>query len=562
MPLLELRNLAVYFKAEKQEFAAVQGLNFSLNAGESLAIVGESGSGKSVSLKAMMGLLPQRAIARIEGEALFTRDNKTVDLLKLSQKELRPYRGKGLAMIFQEPMTALNPVMRCGEQILEAVLLHTKLKGKEAKNRVLALLEEVRVSETERIYKSYPHEVSGGQRQRVMIAMALAGDPQVLIADEPTTALDVSVQASILELLKRLKEERGMALIFISHDLGVVKQIADRCLVMFRGVKLEEQNADDLFRSPQHVYTKALLACRPGARTPGTRLPVMRDFFDLTEEGEFIPKTLAPGYEALHTRPEQNPYLKIEDLKVSYLESGAWASKQKKEVIHGLDFEIFKGETLGLLGESGSGKSTLGRAIMQLIRYSGKVWLEGKNLNGKDSLSRRKLSAKIQLIYQDPYASLNPVLRVGDALDEVMLVHGEGDSKKRKAACIAMLERVGLSESDLAKYPHEFSGGQRQRISIARALLCKPEFIVCDESVAALDVSVQAQVLNLLMELKAEFGLTYLFITHDLQVVKHIADRVLVLNKGGIADLQATADLFRNPQDEYTKNLLEAYPVA
>ncbi len=561
MALLELRNLSVYFKAEKDEFPAVQDLSFSLSAGESLAIVGESGSGKSVSLKAIMGLLPKRAVARIEGEALFTTQDKTVNLLALSQQELRPYRGKGLAMIFQEPMTALNPVMRCGEQILEAVKLHTSLKGKEAKARVIDLLEEVRVNEAERIYASYPHEVSGGQRQRVMIAMALAGDPQILIADEPTTALDVSVQASILDLLKRLKEERGMALIFISHDLGVVKQVADRCLVMFRGVPLEEQPTADLFRSPQHVYTKALLSCRPGARVPGTRLPVMRDFFDLTPEGEFIPKEQEIPNEPLHVKPQQEPYLRIEGLKVSYLESGAWASKRRKEVIHGLDFEIYKGETLGLLGESGSGKSTLGRAIMQLLQYTGKVFLDGKDLNGKDGLSRKKLASRIQLIYQDPYASLNPVLKIGAALDEVLAVHGESSSSKRKAVSIAMLERVGLSESDLGKYPHEFSGGQRQRISIARALLCKPEFIVCDESVSALDVSVQAQVLNLLMDLKAEFGLTYLFITHDLHVVRHIADRVMVLNKGGIADLQATADLFRHPQDAYTKNLLEAYPL-
>lgn len=559
MPLLEVNNLSVSFKTDAEPFYAVHDLSFSLEPGESLAIVGESGSGKSVSLRAIMGLLPKKAIHQIEGEAIYYSEQGKSFLLSLKEKELRAFRGQRMSMIFQEPMTALNPVMRCGKQILESVLEHSTLDKSEAKKKVLSLLKEVRVEEAERIYQSYPHEISGGQRQRVMIAMALAGNPELLIADEPTTALDVSVQASILDLLTQLRKERNMALIFISHDLGVVKKVADKCLVMFRGKVLEQETTTRLFSSPQHIYTKALISCRPDNQRPGTVLPIMQDFFDLDEEGNFIEKPVSTVNKSYKNTLQTTPFIRVESIKVTYAEQNSWGKKEKKEVIRGLDFEIFRGETLGLLGESGSGKSTLGRAIMQLLKYDGDVEFDGEKLHPVSSRKRKELAKKMQLIYQDPYSSLNPRLRIGDSFEEILKIHQYGNKGQIQERSEYLLERVGLSVADMVKYPHEFSGGQRQRISIARALLTEPEFIVCDESVSALDVSVQAQVLNLLMELQEEFALTYLFITHDLQVVKHIADRILVLNQGTIADLQKTADLFTNPQDAYTKELLASY---
>lgn len=560
MPLLEVKNLNVSFQTQEGTFHAVKDLSFSLNEGESLAIVGESGSGKSVSMRAVLGLLDKKSIDKISGEAWFDFGTGRTELLN-DPKNLKGIRGKEIGMIFQEPMTALNPVMRCGKQIMEVVRTHLPYSNAEAKVHVRQLLEEVQLPDIPRMLRSYPHELSGGQRQRIMIAMALAANPRLLIADEPTTALDVSVQATILKLIRRLQKERNMALIFISHDLGVVKEIADRTLVMFRGQKLEEGMSTSLFSNPVHVYTRALIQCRPSATQAGQLLPVMSDFFSIDEQGAFIEKSNIPKKILDRKPPSREVVIEISGLEVSYRTQGMWgASGAINQVIQAMDLQVFKGETLGVLGESGSGKSTTGRAIMQLIRYKGSIRMNGELLFPAKAADRKKLAKKIQLIYQDPYSSLNPKYRIGESFMEIMACHGiHKKTQERIDHGQALLVKVGLDATAWDKYPHEFSGGQRQRIAIARALLVEPEFIVCDEAVSALDVSVQAQILNLLKEIQREFGITYLFITHDLQVVRTIADRILVLNKGKIAELKETEALFANPEDGYTKTLLASY---
>ncbi|MBI1221262.1 MAG: dipeptide ABC transporter ATP-binding protein [Bacteroidetes bacterium] len=560
MALLNVHQLAVSFRTPEGVFPAVKPISFSLEAGESLAIVGESGSGKSVTMRAIMGLLDPRSVDQISGEAWFEGANEKVNLIQ-DQDALKSIRGNQIAMIFQEPMTALNPVMRCGKQILEVIQTHLPLSKKESEARLEELLLEVQLSDVKRIIRSYPHELSGGQRQRVMIAMALAANPTLLIADEPTTALDVAVQASILQLLKRIQKERGMALIFISHDLGVVKEIADRTLVMFRGEKIEEGLSTEIFTHPSHIYTRALIACRPSAHKKGQKLPVMRDFFDLDAEGNFIPKSMDESMALPEHQVSEDIQIEVEGLEVEYDEMGLWGPTGKRnQVIKHIAFTIRKGETLGVLGESGSGKSTTGRAIMQLIRYKGTIKMNGELLHPGRLKDRRTLAKKIQLIYQDPYSSLNPKYKIGRGFIEVMKRHGIASTgEERKLRGIALLEKVGLSEEAWEKYPHEFSGGQRQRIAIARALVVEPEFIVCDEAVSALDVSVQAQILNLLKDIQREFGMSYLFITHDLQVVRNIADRVLVLNKGEIAEIKETEALFARPENEYTQKLLASF---
>jgi peptide/nickel transport system ATP-binding protein len=562
MSLIRIQDLNVHFKTETGAFHAVKNFSLQLDRGESVAIVGESGSGKSVSVKAIMGLLDERSVAGKSGKILFCADEGEQDLMDLKGSEWQNIRGKKIAMIFQEPMSALNPVMTCGRQILEAVRLHRKLKGNTAKAEAIRLLEEVQVKEALRIFSSYPHQISGGQRQRVMIAMALAGNPELLIADEPTTALDVSVQAAILRLLRKIQRERNMALIFISHDLEVVRRIAGRIVVMFHGQILEEAESELIFRNPQHVYTQALIKCKPSLQYREDRLPVMQDFFSLDDAGrfvrkDFLPEQPVPAYE----QRSEEILLEVKRLKVTYAGGTGWGiGTTQHPVLRGLDFTIYRGETLGLLGESGSGKSTLGRAMMQLLKYSGDIFWKGEKLEPGVRRKRKVLAKKIQMIYQDPYSSLNPRLRVGAALEEVMRIHhiGFGD-RERKERSGQLLEKVGLNASAADKFPHEFSGGQRQRVSIARALAVEPEFIVCDEAVSALDVSVQAQVLNLLCDIREEFGLTYLFITHDLSVVRHIADRILILNKGEIAELGKTEDIFHDPEKAYTKELLNAY---
>jgi len=560
MSLFTLENLSISFRTSEGSFDAVKRMSFSLNEGESIAIVGESGSGKSVSMRAVMGLLDPRSIAKMEGSARFQLGEKSIDLLS-DASSLQHIRGKEIGMIFQEPMTALNPVMRCGKQIMEVVETHLSLNKPGRKAHVQQLLEEVQLTDIPRMLKSYPHELSGGQRQRIMIAMALAANPKLLIADEPTTALDVSVQAAILKLIRRLQKERNMALIFISHDLGVVKEIADRTLVMFRGEQLETGESGSLFANPQHIYTKALIKCRPSAHKANELLPVMSDFFELDADGTFIEKPSKEPTQLSILEKKKEVLIEVTGLDITYNRLGLWGpTGEKNHVIQGLDLQVFKGETLGVLGESGSGKSTTGRAIMQLIRYVGEVKMNGEILHPAKARDRKVLAKKIQMIYQDPYSSLNPKYRIGDSFMEVMECHTIGINKAdRKERGKASLEKVGLSPDAWNKYPHEFSGGQRQRIAIARALLVEPEFIVCDEAVSALDVSVQAQILNLLKSLQREMGLSYLFITHDLQVVRNISDRVLVLNKGKIAELKETEALFAHPEDEYTQGLLASY---
>lgn len=560
MPLLDVKNLSISFKTPDGSFQAIEDISFSIEAGESLAIVGESGSGKSVSMRAVMGLLDERSIHSMEGDAWFDTGKEVINLLD-KESDLTGLRGKQIGMIFQEPMTALNPVMRCGKQILEVIQAHLHLSKGESKARLESLLKEVQLPDIPRMIRSYPHELSGGQRQRIMIAMALAASPKLLIADEPTTALDVAVQASILKLLKKIQVERNMALIFISHDLGVVKEIAQKTLVMFRGKKMEEGISASLFSNPQHIYTKALINCRPSAHQAGHRLPVMRDYFELDEQGNFIEKAIAEPQKLQEQTLSKEVALEVKNLEVEYKRMGLWGpTGEINRVIQSIDLQIFKGETLGVLGESGSGKSTTGRAIMQLIKYNGEVILNGEVLKPAKASDRKLLAKKVQMIYQDPYSSLNPRYRIGESFLEIMQVHNrKGSLEEKKAYGIALLEKVGLNQDAWEKYPHEFSGGQRQRIAIARALLPEPEFIVCDEAVSALDVSVQAQILNLLSDIQREFGITYLFITHDLQVVRNIADRVLILNKGRIAELKETEELFRNPENEYTQELLAAY---
>lgn len=562
MPLLEVNNLSVSFKTDDGSFTAVKGLSFSLERGESLAIVGESGSGKSVSSRAIMGLLDRRSLAGLEGDIWYHSEGESINLLYCDEKTRTSLRGRRMAMIFQEPMTALNPTMRCGKQVEESIRAHFKVTRTEAKAKVMSLFEEVQLKDGERIFRSYPFELSGGQRQRVMIAMALAADPELLIADEPTTALDVSVQGAILDLIRRLQKERNMALLFISHDLGVVKKVADRTLVMFRGEKVEEGESNELFSDPQHVYTRALIRCRPSAHTAGTRLPVMSDFFELDAQGNFIDKPrAAKTVEPLLTKPDNEVLIRITGLEVSYDRKNLWGSTgEKNKVIQSLDLDIYRGETLGILGESGSGKSTTGRSVMQLVKYAGRIEMNGQTLFPVRSSGRKKLAKKIQLIYQDPYSSLNPKFRISKSFLEIQAIHGIGKNDAERAENgKALLERVGLGATAWDKYPHEFSGGQRQRVAIARALLVNPECIVCDEAVSALDVSVQAQIINLLKDLQQEFGLTYIFITHDLHVARHLCDRILVLNKGRVAELKSTPDLFGNPENEYTRHLLSSY---
>jgi len=553
MALLEVDKLCISFKTDSEAFQAVKQLSFTLEMGESLAIVGESGSGKSVSTRAIMGLLEKSSLDSIGGSLRYNGES----LIEADEEVFRNLRGSAIAMIFQEPMTALNPVMRCGEQVSESIRLHKQLQTKAAKINVLELFQEVLLPQPERIFSSYPHELSGGQRQRVMIAMALAGDPALLIADEPTTALDVSVQASILKLLNRLRKERQMSLIFISHDLGVVKQIADRTLVMYKGQKVEEGETTSLFNQAQHVYTKALLQCRPAVNQRGYKLPTLSDFFTLDENGNWLEKA-AFNPVHLEARPlSTENIVEVKSLEVVYKRKLAWGKQETLQVIRNLSFGIKRGETLCLLGESGSGKSTLGRAIMHLVPYSGQINWKGQDM--KQLTGRKAIAQRMQLIYQDPYSSLNPKFRISQVLDEVLRIHGMKSTAERMAKACFMMEKVGLTEADLDKYPHEFSGGQRQRISIARALILEPEFVVCDESVSALDVSVQAQVLNLMKDLQKEMGLTYLFITHDLYVARYIADRILVLDQGKIAELRPTEELFDKPENAYTKSLLAAY---
>lgn len=565
--MLNVKNLAVqfYHQEDKTWLETVHKVNFSLEKGKVLGIVGESGSGKSVTSFSIMRLHDSKN-TKINGEIKFDQ----VDLLNLSDDEIRTYRGNKIAMIFQEPMTSLNPVFTCGEQVKEAIMLHRNVDKIVAKAQTIALFKEVQLPRPENIFDSYPHQLSGGQKQRVMIAMALSCDPELLIADEPTTALDVTVQKTILDLLARLKKERNMAMIFISHDLGLMSEIADDLLVMYKGDIVEQGTAKQLFENPQHPYTKGLLACRPSPKRLLKQLPTVGDFLNedkevgiqhLLAKNTYSPVEIAERRAKLYA---QAPLLKVEDLCTWYPINKGFFSKTT-DVVKAVDhvsFEVFPGETLGLVGESGCGKTTLGRTILRLVEpTSGKLIFDGTDITHLHKKELRKLRRDVQIIFQDPYSSLNPKITVGQSIMEPLQVHGLfKNDNERKAHVLHLLEKVNLNAEYFNRYPHEFSGGQRQRIVIARALALKPRFIICDESVSALDVSVQAQVLNLLRDLQEEFGLTYIFISHDLAVVKHISDRMLIMNKGKIEEEGFPEDIYHHPQAVYTQKLIAAIP--
>ncbi|MBP1629564.1 MAG: transporter ATP-binding protein [Bacteroidetes bacterium] len=557
--IVDINDLRISFLREKNWHQVVKGISFSISSGEIVGLVGESGSGKSVSSLAIMGLLPQKSSHIDSGSIIFD----GLNLANIDEKIHRTLRGKHIAMIFQEPMTALNPVQKCGKQVLEIILLHNKISKFEAKERVLELFTEVMLPDIERIYNSYPHELSGGQKQRVMIAMALSCNPDLLIADEPTTALDVTVQKTILELLKSLQEKYGIGILFITHDLGVIKQIADRVVVLYKGEIVEQGEVNEVFFKPKHPYTQGLIASRPPTDERPRRLLTVSDFLNTEKKvSEIITtKEREENHKVLYSN---NPILKVKDLVIEYvIEKNLFGKTTKTlKAVNNVSFDIYKGETLGLVGESGCGKTTIGRAILQLIESkSGKVELEGVNLSELSPEKMRLLRKKIQIIFQDPYSSLNPRMTIGDAIKEPMTVHNlYSNDTQRKEKVMELLEKVGLDRSHYKRYPHEFSGGQRQRIGIARALSLEPEIVICDESVSALDVSVQAQVLNLINDLKRDFGFTCIFISHDLSVVKYMSDRMVVMQKGNIIEMGESDTIYSNPQTDYTKKLIWAIP--
>ncbi|MGB4204558.1 MAG: ABC transporter ATP-binding protein [Bacteroidales bacterium] len=568
-PLIQIKDLSIGFISDNNYHQATESVNLCIEHGKTLGIVGESGSGKSVTALSILRLLP--AAAKIDsGEIIFSgKDDNTINLLKISNKDIQKIRGNKIGMIFQEPMTSLNPVMKCGKQVTESMILHLGYTFKEAKQRTLELFNEVMLPRPESIFNSYPHQISGGQKQRVMIAMAVACNPALLIADEPTTALDVTVQKSILTLMKVLQQKYNMGMLYISHDLGVVANIADDVAVMYRGKIVETGKADQVFNHPEHPYTKGLIACRPGMSGRPEKLPVVADFInaatntdDVLKIPEITPEKRAQEHKRIYN---SEPFVNIENLKVYFEENTSLFNFKKKcvKAVDNISFDVFKGETLGLVGESGSGKTTLGRALLGLIKANdGKISFNGLDLKKLPHNKLRKLRQNMQIIFQDPYSSLNPRITIGEAIEEPMKVHGLYKShKERQEKVVELLERVGLKPEHYHRYPHEFSGGQRQRICIARALALNPGFIICDESVSALDVSIQAQVLNLLNKLKKDYGFTYIFISHDLSVVRYMSDRMIVMKNGKIIESGESDTLISNPESDYTRSLIEALPV-
>ena len=555
--LLSVENLTISFKREKEFIPVVHQLTYELYENEILGIVGESGSGKSVSSLAIMGLLPSSISKIANGSIVF--EGKDISLL--SDQEFQKIRGNEIAMIFQEPMSSLNPSMKCGIQVAEILEIHTSLSKKEIKNQVISLFEKVKLPNPEELFSKYPHQISGGQKQRVMIAMAIACKPKILIADEPTTALDVTVQKEIIQLLKELQRETKMSILFISHDLSLVSEIANRVLVMYKGQIVEQGIAKEIFENPQHNYTKALIASRPSLDFRLKRLPTIQDFLKESFKSEIV-SAEERNINQLKIY-SKSPLLEVRNIEKDYFSSvGLFGKQHSFKAVNEVSFKIYEGETVGLVGESGCGKSTLGNAILQLDKAtSGQIFYKGNDITNLTKEYIRKLRKEIQIIFQDPYSSLNPRIPIGKAIMEPMKVHGLfANDAERKAKTIEILERVGLGESFFNRYPHEFSGGQRQRIGIARTIALQPKLIVCDESVSALDISVQAQVLNLLNELKENFGFTYIFISHDLAVVKYMSDQVLVMNKGKIEEMADADELYAHPKSEYTKKLIEAIP--
>lgn len=561
-PLLHVKNLRVSFKGQdKQYIETVKGITFDIPTNTTVALVGESGSGKSVTSLATMGLLPVGQ-SKIDEQSKIIFEGK--DLLSLSRKDMRKICGKDIAMIFQEPMSSLNPVFTVGNQIAEVLCLHMGLSRKQARQRVLELLKEVGIPSPETKIDAYPNQLSGGQQQRVMIAMAIACEPKLLIADEPTTALDVTIQKQILDLLESLRKRRQMSMLFITHDLALVGEIADKVIVMRHGEIREQGAAEQVLEQPKDVYTRALLYCRPQMSQRPYRLPVTSDFMrqedDVLVEQSFDASEIPERKRGLNG--DEQIILEVKDLKKSFYSRKGLFGKEEFQAVKGVSFKLAKGKTLGLVGESGSGKTTVGLLLMRLHQASGgQAFIEGKDILSLTEKEFAKYQRKIQIIFQNPYASLNPRFTIGQILLEPMQIHNIGkDDAERKQIALRLLERVNLPEQAYYRYPHEFSGGQRQRIAIARCLTLKPEILICDESVSALDVSVQAQVLNLLQDLQDEFGLSYIFISHDLSVVKYISDQVMVMNHGEVVEIANSDELYAHPQHDYTKRLLKAIP--
>jgi peptide/nickel transport system ATP-binding protein len=578
--ILQVEDLQVSFTHHGQETRAVDGINLSLHRGESIGIVGESGSGKSVTALSIMNLLNSPPALIKSGKINFRSESYgIVDCLNISEQKLRSIRGNEIAMIFQEPMSSLNPVFTCGNQVAEALKTHMKLNNAEAKAIALGLFEEVKLPRPDKIMNAYPHELSGGQKQRVMIAMAMSCNPSILIADEPTTALDVTVQSSILGLMEGLRERHDMSLIFISHDLGVIAEVADRILVMYQGKIVEEGNVFNIFNNPQHPYTKGLLACRPRLDIKLRRLPTVYDFLSSEAKdvgsgsikynsiGEALLLNAELKKETIQKRLDViqgGPILRVKNLTKTFPIKKGLFGKTGVDIraVDDISFEVYPGETVGIVGESGCGKTTLGRCIIRLVDPdSGEINFDGHRIHELKGEELRQLRKKMQIIFQDPYSSLNPRQTVGEAISEPLKIHNIlRSSKERKERVMELLDKVGLDVNHYNRFPHEFSGGQRQRICIARALATNPQFIICDESVSALDVSVQAQVLNLLNDLKKEFKFTYLFISHDLSVIKFMADRIFVMNNGKLIEIGYPDALFDRPKEIYTRNLIEAIP--
>ncbi|HCU0566277.1 TPA: ABC transporter ATP-binding protein [Acinetobacter baumannii] len=561
-PLLHIENLRVSFKGEdKQYIETVKGISFDIPTNTTVALVGESGSGKSVTSLATMGLLPVGQ-SKIDEKSKIIFEGK--DLLGLSRTEMRKICGKDIAMIFQEPMSSLNPVFTVGNQIAEVLCLHMGMSRKQARQRVLELLKEVGIPSPETKIDAYPNQLSGGQQQRVMIAMAIACEPKLLIADEPTTALDVTIQKQIIDLLESLRQRRQMSMLFITHDLALVGEIADQVIVMRHGEIREQGTAEQVLEQPKDVYTRALLYCRPQMSQRPYRLPVTSDFMrqenNILVEQSFDVSEIPERKRGLNG--DEHIILEVKDLKKSFYSRKGLFGKEEFQAVKGVSFKLAKGKTLGLVGESGSGKTTVGLLLMRLHQASGgQALIEGKDILSLTEKEFAKYQRKIQIIFQNPYASLNPRFTIGQILLEPMQIHGIGkDDAERKQIALGLLERVNLPEQAYYRYPHEFSGGQRQRIAIARCLTLKPEILICDESVSALDVSVQAQVLNLLQDLQDEFGLSYIFISHDLSVVKYISDQVMVMNHGEVVEIANSDELYAYPQHDYTKRLLQAIP--
>ncbi len=581
--LLDVKDLSTHFSTDGGIVKAVDHVDFTIYRGETVGIVGESGSGKSVTSLSLMRLIPSPPGRIASGEMMFYKDpgKPPVNLASIPENEMRRIRGNEISMIFQEPMTSLNPVFTCGNQVTEAIRLHRKVSEKEARRMTLDLFGRVQLPDPSRIFSAYPHQLSGGQKQRVMIAMAMSCNPSILIADEPTTALDVTVQKTILELMDNLRHEFDASVIFITHDLGVIAEIADRVIVMYKGKIVEQGSVLEIFSNPEHPYTKGLLACRPPLQFRMKRLPVVSDFMETVtdEDGEIriIEKqaSIEEVITSVTVKPEettsrlenlmrQKPLLSVRNLETWFPTTTNFFGKATAwlKAVNDVTFDVYPGETLGLVGESGCGKTTLGRTILRLVNaQSGEVIFDGKDILKLDIDQLKQMRKEMQIIFQDPYSSLNPRITIGDAIMEPMQVHKVlNNDKMRKEKVIELLETVSLQADHFNRYPHEFSGGQRQRICIARALALEPRFIICDESVSALDVSVQAQVLNLLMQLREKFGFTYIFISHDLSVVKFMSDRMIVMNKGKIEEMGSSDQVYENPGTEYTQQLISAIP--